>query len=351
MLFLLTFLLIPPTEKGYVEKDNKIVVEKKDTISGDFSVMGKDLEILGYVGGDVAVIGGNLKVKGYVSGNVAVVGGDCIILKGSTIGGDLAVVGGKIEKEKGAKISGEAIMVNLGPLSSPLKLLRFLVKGVHIKEKEEEKIIKKDTTEIEKVQIEKEFEEESGEVTEKRSSVFLGLFKKTFPPLIFLILFFIFVFLVNIVFPGAVRNMEEEFTLNFWKIIGTGLLIQIVYIPVILILMISILGIPFALAVILATPLFLIYGSTPILNLLGKVVLNRVKIEYKSAHIPLFVSFLCFSILTLITTFIFHFNIDNVFYAFLKFLFFSISFLSFYTVFTLAVGVIFFAKLGIREGE
>jgi len=336
-------------DKSYVEKDNKIIVEENDVISGDFSVIGRNLEILGYVGGDVAVVGGNLKIKGSVGGDVAVVGGDCIISKGGLISGDLAVVGGKIKKEKGAKILGEATVVNLGPLTSPLRLLKFLGKGVHVEERKGAEMTEKDTTQTDTTQIEKEFEEE--EVTEKQPPIFLKLLKGLLPLLIFIIVFFLFVFLVNIVFPGAVKNMEQEFMLNPWQIIGTGFLIQIVYIPVIFILTISVLGIPLAFAIILATPLFLIYGSAPVLNLWGRVFLNRLKIEYKNEHIPLLVSFLYLLILVLITEILFYFDVNNIFYALTKFFFFSVSFLSFYIIFTIATGIIFFAKLGIKKAE
>ncbi len=345
MLFLIISLIFSSLN-GYIEKDDKIIVGKYDTIKGDLAVIGKDLEILGCVEKDVAIIGGDLKISGSVKGDVAVVGGDCIVLNGGIISGDLAIVGGKIKMEKGGRVLGEKAVLNLGPLTFPLKLLKFIGEGVFTGEGEEkEEIIEKDTLKVEKPEVKEE------EVIEKKQGIFPEGLKKILFPLISLTVFFFFIFMVNIIFPDTVKNMEHEFVLHPWQIIGTGFLIQIVYIPVILILIISILGIPLAITIILATPLFLIYGSAPLLNLFGKKILKRLKIEYKREYAPLFASFLYFFTLILIIGIFSYFDIDNFFYYFLKFFFFSIFFLSFYVIFIMASGIIFFSKLGIKKSE
>jgi len=337
-------------EKGYIEQNDRIIIQKGDTIHGDFSVVGKDLEVFGFVGGDVAVVGGDLTVEGFIAGDVAVVGGDCVLLKGSFISGDLAVVGGKIKRSKRAKIGGEATVVNLGPLTSPLRLLKFLAKGVHVEEKKGEESIERDTTQIDTTKIEKE-EIEEEEVEKERKNVFLTIFEYFILPVLPLIILGFFIFLVNFIFPGCVENMERELILNPWQILGTGFLVQIIYFPVLLILVISVLGIPLALAIFLATPLLLIYGSAPVLNLMGKFIFERFNFEYKSKNIPLIFSLIFFALLFLITSGLVKVQHINLFFSLLFFFFFSLTFLSVYVVLTFATGVVIFAKLGIKKSE
>ncbi|MDE3156623.1 MAG: polymer-forming cytoskeletal protein, partial [Acidobacteriota bacterium] len=59
------------------------------------------------VSGDVVVIGGNAHVNGTVSGNVTVVGGTADIGSTATIHGDVAVVGGTLDRDPDATIDGK----------------------------------------------------------------------------------------------------------------------------------------------------------------------------------------------------------------------------------------------------
>ncbi|MEO0295095.1 MAG: hypothetical protein ABIM85_03645, partial [candidate division WOR-3 bacterium] len=161
-MFLLFIYLIFNAQKNYTELEDKVIVEKNDTIKSDFSVIGKDLEVKGGILGDLAVINGNVEIEGLIKGDLAVVMGDVKVLKGAIIKGDLAVVGGKLDISKEASVEGEKVNLGLGPLLSPLKLIKLFVKGVYvtegkkkvelkeevekdtIKEKEEEKVEKMD---------------------------------------------------------------------------------------------------------------------------------------------------------------------------------------------------------------
>ncbi|MEN3046152.1 MAG: hypothetical protein ABDH49_04115 [Candidatus Hydrothermales bacterium] len=70
------YLIIIAAEEYKIHK-NKVIINKSDTLIGDISVIGRDVEVRGGIKGDLAVIGGNLKVDGFVQGNAVVIGGDC----------------------------------------------------------------------------------------------------------------------------------------------------------------------------------------------------------------------------------------------------------------------------------
>ncbi|MEN3044513.1 MAG: hypothetical protein ABDH37_04770 [Candidatus Hydrothermales bacterium] len=351
-MFLFYMFLIINVSTEYKEYKNKVIVDKKDTLIGDVSVIGKDVEVLGGIKGDLVVISGDLKLEGFVKGDVAVIGGNCKVYKGSLVLGDIVGIGDKIHIEKNAKVEGERVTLSPGFLLSLFKILKFFGKGVFITKgepKKEEVYLdtleyKEESDTLEKVIEEKEeFIEVEKEETPKKN------FLKVFLIMFFVVFYSFLVSLVRFVFPGSVENMRRELELKPFISLAVGFLVQLLYPSFLVILAVSILGIPLALALIFSTPFFLIYGSSPLFIVFGKFILDKFKYSKISDFKCILATSLYLFLVSLITSLFLYFDYEGFFYKLIKFFFFSFSFLNFYVVFTFATGIIFTAKLGIKR--
>jgi len=76
--------------------------------------------------GDAVAVGGNITVRGTVTGDVVAVGGSVILGSKAVVNGDVVSVGGAIEKMEGARIRGDIVEVGVPGVSS---VVRALSKG------------------------------------------------------------------------------------------------------------------------------------------------------------------------------------------------------------------------------
>lgn len=83
-------------------------VAKGEVVDGDIAHLGGDLRVAGTVRGDVGLVGGDLVLEpgGVITGDVGVAGGDAVLGEGSEIQGELAVKGGEI-RNQGGRVAGE----------------------------------------------------------------------------------------------------------------------------------------------------------------------------------------------------------------------------------------------------
>lgn len=98
-------------------------VDVPGEVRGDVVAMGGDVDLGGSSKGDLAAIGGSVRVSGKVGGDVAAIGGDVALDKGAAVDGDVSVVGGRLSKEEGVTIKGSVSQVGLGALKSLLPAL------------------------------------------------------------------------------------------------------------------------------------------------------------------------------------------------------------------------------------
>jgi hypothetical protein len=101
-------------------RDSQIVVGnsltiEEDEVADEAVVFGGSLYVLGKVAGDAAAIGGPVVVSGEVTGDVAAVGGDLTVESGAEILGDAVSVGGNVEIDDDARVRGQIIEVPFGP--------------------------------------------------------------------------------------------------------------------------------------------------------------------------------------------------------------------------------------------
>jgi hypothetical protein len=98
-----------PHGKDRVVAGNSITIGR-DEVVGDLVVMGGSAEVLGRVSGDVSVFAGSLRVRegGHVFGDVATFGGSVELDQGARVDGDLSVVGGSVDRHDKAIVGGHS---------------------------------------------------------------------------------------------------------------------------------------------------------------------------------------------------------------------------------------------------
>jgi hypothetical protein len=99
-----------------ISKDRVVIgqnftLSSGETIDGDLIVIGGEtaIEAGATVHGDLVVIGGSLGMDGEVSSSAIVVGGSVSLGDSSVVGGDLVAVGGAFRRASGAIIGGDII--------------------------------------------------------------------------------------------------------------------------------------------------------------------------------------------------------------------------------------------------
>lgn len=128
-LMLLALLLVPAKPVFALEGhlDGRVVIgqdftlKSGETVDGDLVVIGAEaiIENNAQVNGDIIVIGGSLKLNGRATGSAVVVGGLISVGDQASLTGDVVTVGGSLQRAEGAHIGGN-ILTNLPPPTIPL---------------------------------------------------------------------------------------------------------------------------------------------------------------------------------------------------------------------------------------
>jgi len=124
MFAILTVLLLPvrsalalgPSLEGRVIIGQNFTLKSGETLAGDLVIIGGQavVEQGATVQGDTVVIGGNLQLDGQVSGDAVVIGGLVSLGSTSSLSGDAVTIGGSVQRAEGAKIGGN-ILSNFPP--------------------------------------------------------------------------------------------------------------------------------------------------------------------------------------------------------------------------------------------
>ncbi|MEQ1898048.1 MAG: polymer-forming cytoskeletal protein [Vicinamibacterales bacterium] len=99
---------------GIVRFGGSVTIEKDDHVSGEVVVMGGTARILGTVEDELVVIGGTADVQGTIEGDVSVVGGTLTLGPQSVVEGDVSVAGGSVQREAGSRVDGKIEEVGVG---------------------------------------------------------------------------------------------------------------------------------------------------------------------------------------------------------------------------------------------
>lgn len=111
--FLLGFSDTAAARDSVVRFGGNVVVQAHERIVGEVAAIGGAVEVLGEVLGDVFALGGSVTVEGTVSGDVVAVGGTITLGPTARISGDVIVVGGSINRDPSALVFGEVTAVTM----------------------------------------------------------------------------------------------------------------------------------------------------------------------------------------------------------------------------------------------
>ena len=225
-------------------------------VRGDVVVLGGNADVGGESKGDLAAIGGSVSVTGKVGGDVAAIGGNVALGKGAAVSGDVSVVGGHLSKDDGASVKGSVSQVGLGALKGLLPALTHgglklaMASGSGSRWNSHWRH-DSDSDEDEKPSA-------GGRVV--RAFLFL-----TFVLGLGLVLSLSAVFLPNetLAVSAAIRD-------DFWRSAGAGTLMVILFLPALVLLAVSILGIPLIPLAILAWTAASLFGVAAFSRLLAE---------------------------------------------------------------------------------
>lgn len=235
-----------------------LTIAAEDTVPDDAVAITSNLTVHGFVTGDAVCISGDLVLTGTVEGDVVAIGGNLDADSSAVIGGDLICIGGRLTRRTGASVGGEIVNIPL-PFIRPV--LHHALKYVGAGEKR--------TIIIDKRPF--------GGFGRRLSTFFLYLVR--------LVALVIFVFLILLFFKGGVERVSDAIANHFWKSALAGFIGIILLLPLTLLLIVVIIGIPLV-------PLFwvvvfagMIFGFACITYTIGKIAAEKKGWKDKSPYI------------------------------------------------------------------
>ena len=96
-------------EQGQVVFGGTFTLESGDVLNGDLVIFGgsAELEQGSIVDGDVLLFGGNAEINGEIDGDLALLGGNADLGPSAVINGDVVTLGGNVDRAEGAVVEGE----------------------------------------------------------------------------------------------------------------------------------------------------------------------------------------------------------------------------------------------------
>jgi len=224
-------------------------IGSEETFRGDLVIFGSNADIHGVLQGDLVIFGGEAEINGEVTGNIVSIGSRINLQKGSRVDGELISVGGSLSRGENVYIGGQTRLIE-----QSLRLRNF--RGLML----------------------------PPQVTTWGSV--LSFFYQLF-----------FVLIITFFFPRNVRGTGESVSREWGVSILVGFVAFLIFLPLILFFLFTILGIPLALLLGLVYYFGSVLGLVAIFYLLGKRVLEKMGYMEKekimgTAIIGLFILFL-----------------------------------------------------------
>jgi|GEM_PF-1631897 len=252
-----------PSENGEGKRD--IIIEKDEVYEKDIISFGSEVTIHGTAKKSVIVIGGSINVYGTVGNDVIGIGSKVSVLKGAKISGDLLVIGGRLRKDRETCIEGD--MFYFKPGRNFPAFIKSTFKGAF------------------------SFPSRPHEILLK---------------IVALLSWFLLVLIFNFIFPKNVLEASLLMDKNIWKSLLIGflsLLIVLVFLVFFGFLSLFLIGIPFLIIVLIGLFLAVLFGRTAIFHWLGSNILKALKRDEFSNTIAVLSGFIVFFILSFIPFF------------------------------------------------
>jgi len=188
-------------------------VDVSGEVTGDVASLGGPVSIAGTVMGDVASLGGPVRVSGAVNGDVASLGGTVTLADHASVLGDVALLGGNLDKSDSAVLKGEVSHLDWSMIKRFAPLLSRYGKGREIPE-----------------------------ALERVSPVYRLINYAAF--LAFTAGVGMMVILLAVLLPKQVDAVAGAIKGDFWRSAGIGALVLMLISPGLMLMVVSVLGIP-----------------------------------------------------------------------------------------------------------
>jgi len=280
-------------EKKEIINDDLIIGAKNvtldNTTNGDVFVGAEKTTINGTINGNLHIGSGDITLKGKVKGNVYLGSGNITIV-GSSIDGSLLMGAGTVIIDKDSVIKG-SVMAGVGKITIDSKIGRNLYLGAGTANIQDNTKVGKDlyyayNESDNKISI-SDKAVVSGETHRQKYNVNTKTDTKTIKKQLLplksaaTLMSFISAFVIGLVyfklFNKHLAASSEVLSKQFWKSLGIGFLIFITLVPAIIILLITIVGIP-VIGVSLLMLIVFVYLSKFIVSLsLGTLIVKKFK--------------------------------------------------------------------------
>ncbi len=256
---------------GIVRFGGSVTVEKGEHVAGEVVVMGGTARILGTIEDNLVVIGGTADMQGTVEGDVSVVGGTLKLGPQSVVEGDVSVAGGSVQREPGSRVDGTVEEVGVGGGRGSINIGRGGMDRMR----------------------------PSWGMFARVGSFFGQMFRGT---LLLLVVLVIVALGGRYVQPMAARVAAEPLRSGL-----VGLLAEVLFVPVIVltvvVLAVSIIGIPFLLLLPFALVLVVVVGLTGFTGVavqVGRAISGRFGIAADRPYVQASLGVLAILLLTLV---------------------------------------------------
>ncbi|MCK4523730.1 hypothetical protein KAU15_02285 [candidate division WOR-3 bacterium] len=281
--------------------NNDITLVEDSIYSDDLITIGGNLDVRGIVDGDVVGIGALVYINGHITGDLVLIGSSGRIDSNTIVDGEFVSIGSFVDMHDSVSLSGPVVSINWGPFNK-LAGLRYNVS-----------------------KIEQGF---------------------TIASLISSIAKFISIFLLGclvLLLFKKFSRCEDTIINNPLRTFLIGIFSEILFIPAIIVLTISIIGIPFIPVFILIVFLGIFIGAIIIMQIIGKFILKEFKKTDKHFSMNLFIGFAVLSIFPFFAKLSGWIGIE-----WLETIFGIIAFIQWYIVVTYAMGMMVLTKFGTR---
>jgi acetyltransferase-like isoleucine patch superfamily enzyme len=258
-----------------IQLGNEVIIEQEEEVSKSVS------------------IGNSVTIKGTVEDSAVSIGGDVFLESTAVVGGDAVSIGGKIIAQDGAIIQGDAVSIGKG---------LFIEEGA--------------TVEGDRVSFKLPLSSLSGV-----GSIFgMGIIFWIFAAIVRSLVLYILALLLVWGMPDRITKAKEYFDHKAGWSFGSGFLLMICFFPLILILALTIIGIPLIPIVALLLAGAIVFGYATVFTWLGsKVPILKSK---KSSTWALTIGFLAFTLINMIPI------LGGIFFAIMTLAAVGVSFLS-----------------------
>jgi len=282
LIFAFTFLTLSVTKvsaKTITNENGNVNIGKTEIINDDLFIGAQTVQIDGTVNGDVFIGAQSVKVSGIINGSLHVgantldldgvvkgnvyAGAQNILVNGSSIGGSLLVGAASVSIDKNSSVGG-SILAGAGTLSINSQVKRSVYAGTGSLQIGSDTVIGKDLYYAEGNQGQVNISEKakiagsvykSETITAQKSADMKAAKKQTSPfingakvmtGIISLAGALIVGLLYMKLFGQHLAQTSDLVSKSFWKVLGVGFLVTIAAVPGLIILLITVIGIPLA---------------------------------------------------------------------------------------------------------